>query len=617
MPKNVYRSTGAAIAAAAFAFLCVATSDCQEKTGTDTSPGTAVYAEHCAMCHDKTVVRVPTRAVLQQRTSGYILKVLNTGVMKQQGADLSAAQRMAVANWLGRKTAAVMDAAQVSNACKSGAGAAGDQTHAWTSWGGGITNERFQTAAAAALTAEPVGRLKLKWALGVPDVTAMRAQPVVYDGSVIFGGGTMLYAVDAATGCTRWSTELPAPLRSGLSLGAPGGKRLAFFGDGGANVHAVDASTGAPVWQTHMDKHPAAVVSGTPVYHEGKLYVSVSSIEEVTATVSGYVCCTFRGSVAALDAATGKILWQTYTIDQAASVSRTNKLGSPSVGPSGAAVWSAPTLDVAKNVMYVGTGDNYSDPATDRSDAVLALALDTGKIVWSRQFYANDAFNVSCLQQGPKNCPDAGGPDFDFGASPILLPRPGGKRILLLAQKSGAVYGIDPDQEGKPLWKTQLGKGGPLGGVEWGPATDGKQLYVAISDESFTADGLDPAKGGGLYALSPETGKQLWMAEPSPCDGRKPCSPAQTAAVTAIPGVVFSGSLNGHVRAYAAASGQVLWDFDTGRDFETVNKVPAHGGSISVAGPVVAGGSLYILSGYDTFGEAKGNVLLAFSVDGK
>jgi polyvinyl alcohol dehydrogenase (cytochrome) len=559
---------------------------------------------------------MPSRDVLQQRTSAYILKILTTGTMKEQATQLSPEERRAIALMLGRKTAESVDPLKISNPCKSNASLAGSQSSSWTNWGGGLENQRFQPAAAARLTPEMVSRLKLKWAFGVPEVTAMRAQPVVYDGNIVFGGGTMLYSVDAESGCTRWSTELPAALRSGLSMGTLGVRKLAFFGDGGANVHAVDAATGAPVWQKHVDDHPSAVITGTPLYHAGKLYVTVSSIEETTATVPGYVCCTFRGSVLALDAASGNILWQTYTIDHPASVSGRNKQGSPSVGPSGVAVWSAPTLDVKKNMLYVATGDNYSDPVTDRSDAVLALTLDTGRIVWSQQFTTGDAFNIACVIPGPKNCPDAGGPDFDFGASPILLSRRGGRRVLLLAQKSGAVYAIDPDSHGKLLWKTQLGTGGLLGGVEWGPATDSNLFYVAISDESFLPSGaLDPSKGGGLFALSLDTGKQIWSAQPSPCDGRKPCSPAQAAAITAIPGVVFSGSLNGQIRAYAAENGGVLWAFDTGRDFKTVNHVQAHGGSINVAGPVVVDGTVYVLSGYDTYGGAPGNVLLAFGVN--
>ncbi len=582
----------------------------------DAGPGAAVYAKSCAVCHDKTAPRMPSRSVLQQRSATFILKALNSGVMKEQGAALSVTERTEVAHWLGRKTALGIDQATLANPCQA-AHTSVPASSTWTSWGGGLENHRFQPAAAAGLTAAQAGRLKLKWAFGVPDVTSLRSQPAIYGGNVLFGGGTVLYSVDAATGCTRWATELPSAVRTGISVGSPVGKPLAFFGDGAANVYAVDVASGAPVWQVRADSHPAAMVTGTPAYHDGRLYVPVSSQEEVTALKPGYVCCTFRGSIVALEAGSGKTVWQTYTVDRAATEARVNKLGSPTKGPSGAAVWSAPTIDTAAHVLYAATGDNYSDPATDTSDAVLAMALETGKVEWSHQFRAGDAFNVSCVIPGTKNCPDAAGPDFDFGASPILLTPGGGKRVLILAQKSGGVYAVDPDERGKPLWQAQVGRGGTLGGIEWGPATDGERIYAALSDEAFLPMGvLDSTKGGGLFALSVKTGESLWNTPPSPCETRIRCSPAQSAAVTAIPGVVFSGSLNGHVRAYAAGDGKVVWEYDTAHEFKTVNGVSAHGGSISVAGPVVADGTVYILSGYDTFGETPGNVLLAFSADG-
>ena len=584
----------------------------------DAAPGAAVYAKSCSTCHDKTVPRMPPKAVLQQRTAASILKTLNTGVMKQEASALTSTERNQVAQWLGRKTALGLDKATLANPCSAAAAPSASGSPAWTSWGGGIENRRFQPAGAASLAAAEAGRLKLKWAFGVPEVTALRSQPAIYGGSILFGGGSVLFSLDAATGCTHWATELPAAVRSGVAIGSPAGKPLAFLGDGAGNVYAVDAATGNPAWQVHADVHPAAVVTGTPLYHDGRLYVPVSSIEEFLAMTPRYACCTFRGSILALDASSGKVLWQTYTVDRGATEARVNKLGTPSKGPSGAAIWSTPTIDTAAHLLYAATGDNYSDPATDSSDAVLALALDTGKIEWSRQFRAGDAFNVSCALPMAKNCPDAAGPDFDFGSSPMLLPLAGGKRALILAQKSGAVYAIDPDERGKPLWQAQVGHGGALGGVEWGPASDGERIYAAVSDEAFLPMSivLDPAKGGGLFALSLKTGEIVWSAPPSPCATRVRCSPAQTAAVTAIPGVVFSGSLNGHIRAFAGVDGKLLWDYDTAHDFKTVNGVAAHGGSISVAGPVVAGGTVFVLSGYDSFGETPGNVLLAFSVDG-
>ena len=621
-------------AAVCLIILCAFVSVTPATSQTASSPGAEVYAKHCASCHDQAAARMPSRSVLQQRTSGFIFKTLNSGIMKEQAALLSPPERMAVSYWLGRTTAAVLDSANVSNSCKSSRSPATPTAQSWTSWGNGLGNLRFQPASAAGLTAAQAAHLRLKWAFGVPDVTSVRSQPVVYAGSILFGGGDTLYSLDASTGCTHWATELPAPIRSSISIGSPAEKPLAFFGDSTANVYAVDVATGVPAWQVRVDSHPAAIITGTPAYYEGKLFVPVSSYEEVAAANPAYVCCTFRGSVVALDARSGKTIWQTFTVETPANQSRVNKLGAPSKGPSGAGVWSAPTVDPKKKLIYIATGDNYSDPPTALSDAVLALAPDTGKIVWSRQFRAGDAFNVACGIRGATNCPDADGPDYDFGSSPMLSSLPDGRRALILAQKSGAVYAIDPDDRWKSLWQAQVGNGGSLGGVEWGPATDSHRLFVALSDESFRppstsaaapaagdvdlhAFELDPTKGGGLFALSLKSGKRLWTAPPSPCDERKPCSPAQTAAVTAIPGLVFSGSLNGHLRAYSPEDGKVLWDYDTGREFKTVNGVPGHGGSISVAGPVVVGGAVYVLSGYDTFGEAGGNVLLVFTADGR
>jgi len=294
------------------------------------------------------------------------------------------------------------------------------------------------------------------------------------------------------------------------------------------------------------------------------------------------------------------------------------------MGPSGVGIWSSPTIDSEKDILYVTTGDNYSDPPSDKSDAVLALSMETGKILWFKQFRAGDAWNMACMDSQNKNCPDGNGRDFDFGSSAILVKLPNGRRALVMSQKSGAIYGIDPDEQGKLLWRSQVGKGGVLGGVEWGPASDTQRLYVALSDEAFLPRAkpgepspLDPEKGGGLFALRLDDGERLWMTAASPCGTRRPCSPAQPGAITAIPGAVFSGSLDGHLRAYSTDSARILWDYDTAHEYKTVNSVPGQGGSLNVAGPVIAGGTLYAISGYDQFGGAPGNVLLAFTVNGR
>jgi polyvinyl alcohol dehydrogenase (cytochrome) len=190
-------------------------------------------------------------------------------------------------------------------------------------------------------------------------------------------------------------------------------------------------------------------------------------------------------------------------------------------------------------------------------------------------------------------------------------------------------HGLDPDRKGEILWQTRVGQGGSLGGSQWGSAADHDNMYVAVSDLKITgivldktaAEGyrltIEPQQGGGLFALKLSTGEKVWSAKPAPCGERKPCSPAQSAPVSVIPGVVFSGSVDGHLRAYSTATGEVIWDMDTAREYDTVNGQKARGGSLDAAGAVIAGGMLYVNSGYGQWGGLPGNVLLAFSVDGK
>ena len=586
-------------------------------SGFGQQPGYRIYAKLCASCHESGAVRIPSRTQLQSQTGSAILRALNSGVMKQQAASMSRVDRLTVSRWLGRKTSIAIDASKLSNRCRNAEHPDRDnETASWTSWGGGLANLRFQPADSAGLSPTAVGQLTLKWAFAAPDATSMRSQPAVYRGRIIVGAGRLLYALDASSGCTYWATDLPAGARSGITIAPLNGKALIFFGDPTGTVRAIDFATGRPVWHTHLDNHPTALITGTPVFYEGKLFVPVASYEEGAALEPKYLCCTFRGSVVAVDAATGKVLWKTYTVAKPDASIHTNNHGARSIGPSGVGVWSAPTVDQERAMLYVATGDNYSDPATDKSDSVIALSMDSGNIVWSKQFRSGDAFNNACIGGTNPNCPDAAGSDFDFGASPILLNLPGGQRALILAQKSGAVFAIDPDMQGELIWQAQIGKGGVLGGVEWGAAADGNRLYAAVSDETFldaVREELDPNVGGGMFALQLANGEIAWQTPAAPCDGHRPCSPAQQAAVTAIPGVVFSGSMDGHLRAYSTEDGTILWDYNTIQDYSTVNGLPGHGVSLDVAGPVIADGMVFAISGYDQAGAAPGNVLLAFS----
>jgi polyvinyl alcohol dehydrogenase (cytochrome) len=392
-----------------------------------------------------------------------------------------------------------------------------------------------------------------------------------------------------------------------------GAKWAAYFGDQKAQAYAVDAATGTLLWKVKVEEHPAAMITGAPALYEGRVYVPDSSYEEVTGGSPKYECCTFRGAVSALDASTGKLIWKSYTIAEEPHPVRKNKQGIQLYGPSGAGVWSSPTIDPKRHAVYVTTGDAYSDPPARTSDAFLAFDMDTGKLLWSRQLTAGDAYNLGCPTGD--NCPESKGPDFDFGCSPNLVDLPNGKRALIAGQKSGMVHALDPDQQGELLWQTRVGKGGPLGGVQWGNASDSQNVYAAVSDHFAIPD--RPREGGGIAALKLTTGERVWWTPPPGCGDKQYCSAAQSAAVTVIPGVVFSGSLDGHLRAYSTADGRIIWDVDTAIEYQSVNDVKAKGGSLDGPGPVVVGGILYANSGYGMFGEMPGNVLLAFSVDGK
>ena len=435
-----------------------------------------------------------------------------------------------------------------------------------------------------------------------------------------------MYALDADTGCTIWAFGAGAGIRGGVTIGDATGAAAVFFSDGAANIYALNAKTGKLIWKVRTVDHSATLATATPRYYNGVLYQAFSSFEEALGGDPKYECCTFRGSVVALNAANGDKLWQTFTIPEPAAPTRKSPAGTQQYGPSGAAVWSTPTIDEQRGALYVATGDNYSDPPTNTSDAILALDLKTGKFLWSAQLTSNDAFNNGCSLPIPGNCPATHGSDYDFGQPPILVNLRAGKRVLVIAQKSGMAYGIDPDAKGKLLWQTRVGEGGALGGSQWGSASDEARVYVAISDLALSAipdpksaKGYrlvpDPHKGGGLYALDPQTGKIVWNAPATPCaPSQTACSPAQSAAVTAIPGVVFSGSVDGHLRAYSATTGRVLWDTDTARTFPTVNGKPTHGGSMDAAGPAVVNGMLFVNSGFGQWGGMPGNVFLAFSL---
>jgi len=571
--------------------------------------GDALFQKHCSMCHRQgDVNRAPLPEAMAALSPEAVLQSLESGTMRQQGSVLSPAERQTVAKFLGK--GAAMKVQAPAGMCGPGIAPRTDSSF-WNGWAVDVRNTGFQPAKMAGLVAGDLSKLKLKWAFGFPSANAAIAQPTVVGGRVYFGSqdGTV-YSVDASTGCIYWTFKAEAMVRTAMSVGAIQGKYAVMFGDAKKFVYAVYTQSANVVWKTKVDEHAWARLTGAPKLHEGRLYVPVSSNEEVPAGNPKYPCCTSRGSIVALDAESGKILWKTYAIREESKPTRKNAEGAQMHGPSGAAIWSSPALDLEKRMLYAATGNGYTDPSVDTIDAILAMSMDTGEMKWHRQLLAGDNWTFACMSPNRASCPEKSGPDHDIGASPILVKLPDGKRLILVGQKSGVVHAIDPDQEGKIVWQTRVGKGSALGGVQWGMAADEKAVYVPVSD-------VLTSEPGGLYALQLGTGEKLWHAPPVPptCKGTRGCSSAQMAPATMIPGIVFSGAMDGRLRAYSAEDGKIVWEVDTFREFETVNGVKAKGGSISATGAVVVAKMLFVNSGYAVLGGMAGNVLLAFGLE--
>jgi polyvinyl alcohol dehydrogenase (cytochrome) len=581
--------------------------------------GAYLFKTYCAICHEASETRAPARELMKQMTPEHILEVLEKGVMKAQAAERSRVQRRTLAEYLAGKAfgSASPDLISRSAFCSANTGAFNNTPDgpAWNGWGVTMTNTRFQPAVAAQLTPENVPRLKLKWAFGYPGATSGGTQPVVVGGRVYVGTAEGdLYSLDAKTGCVHWIFEADAGIRSAISIGkTDGGKLAAYFGDQSANVYEVDAESGKLIWKKKIEEHPRAAITAAPALYAGHVYVPVSSREEAQVGDSKYPCCEFRGSMVALDAKDGNLLWKTYTIADEAHQLGKNREGTVMWGPSGVPIWNAPTIDIKRNVLYVGTGNNYSTPATEASDSIIAFDMTSGKIRWISQVSENDVWNGSCRLPSRNQfvCPDADAPDADFASSPILADL-NGRQIILAGNKAGMLYALDPDHEGSILWKQATGKGSTSGGIMWGSAVDGEKVYAP--NAYFNA--MEPEATGGLSAFEIGSGRKVWAAPPPSCAGRKACKPSHAAAVTAIPGVLFSGTWDGRFRAYSTEDGKNIWEYDTAHDYQTVNGVKANGGSMSNAGATVVGGMVFTNSGYSHHGGIiPGNVLLAVGVE--
>ncbi|HEY3950418.1 PQQ-binding-like beta-propeller repeat protein [Phenylobacterium sp.] len=571
--------------------------------------GEPIFKARCAQCHEPAVGRAPSRDLLAARAPEEVYDALTIGAMKPMAAGLTDAQLYGVTRFItGKSPVPNAPAAADLNPCKTNGPLqpAGPQ---WNGWGRDLANSRYQPKPGFA--AADIPRLKVKWAFAYPGTK--NSEPLVFGDRVFVASMSgKVYSLDAKTGCVHWRYDWRGGARASMSIGplkaAPSGWAL-YLGDDRMFVHAFDAASGKELWKVVVGDHKVGRITGSPALYNGVLYVPLSASEESQGNVAAYSCCTFIGTVVAVSANDGKILWRRAILDAEPRPTRKNSAGTQMYGPAGGSIWSAPTVDAKAGQLYVATGDSYTEVDHPTSDAVLAMDLNTGKIRWVNQVLAKDNF-MSGTVNGPLG---ERGPDFDFGSSPALVTL-GGRTLVITGNKSSIVYAMDP-ASGKTVWQTpKLGSGGALGGVEWGPATDGKTVYVALADF--------PGRGRpGLVALSAADGRELWRDDAPKglaCNvpsGR--CSPSFSQAVTAVPGAVFAGALDGRLRAFSAADGKVLWEYDTTTPVDTVNGVKAApGGSLDMGGATVAGGMVFIHSGY---GGSAGpsNLLLAFSVDGK
>ncbi len=615
--------------------------------------GEAVFNARCKSCHEPAIDRAPSRVALSAFPPAQIIQALTNGVMTPMAQGLSQSDKEAVAAFLTTAQAgpdahpAPGGARPVSTMARGvdvmcAANPPIQETASdWRSVGMDVNSRRYQPN--PGLKASDVPKLKVKWAFAM---TGGSMPTVIGDWLFITNRSGKFYALDAKTGCVHWvldnvaSRTTPMVVKSAIS---PSGWAT-FVGERARTVRAFDAQTGKEIWKSaQLESNPVAGITGTPVVSGDQLFVPLTSGEEGAARQATYACCSFRGALVALDLTSGKTQWKTAVINEPLHPTHKNSSGVMMQGPAGGAIWSAPTVNAKRGLVYVATGDSYTDEPTKGDDAIVAIEMKTGKIRWSTQVTEKDNFIMGCESKLP-NCPTPVGPDYDFGASPILFTLPTGKQVILSGQKSGIAYGMDPDS-GKVLWRRTLGGGSALGGIEWGMAADNKRLFVAISDvinlfdevagpggAGLTADKPAPAKPG-LSAVDPASGKVLWTT-PAPkasCHyagdrsrdyAKGACIRAESAAPSAMPGAVFSGTMDGWFRAYDPSSGKIIWAYSsTAQTYDTVNQVKGQpGGGIDGMGPAIAGGMVYTMSGFlgaaNTGGNAV-NVLLAFSVDGK
>jgi polyvinyl alcohol dehydrogenase (cytochrome) len=479
-------------------------------------------------------------------------------------------------------------------------------------------NSRHLSAQQAGLTTADMPKLELAWAVAFPETSSLRAAPVII-GSTIFYSATdsgRVFALDTNSGCAKWVYNAETRLRSSMAYGEIDGAGTLVFSDGRGMIHAVNAENGESVWvASGQASNNQGMLTGTPVIHEDMIIVPVSGSGVITGGNPKFECCENHGAVTALNVRTGEKLWEYHTMPAAQFTGAVSSTGVKQRGPSGAPIWTTPTIDAERGQIYVTTGENTSHPTTGTSDSIIALNLETGEEKWVFQALKNDMWNFGCSADGP-NCivlADTNSVDFDFGG-PAILVESGEKQLLIAGQKSGDIWALDPDS-GALVWNQRVGEGTALGGNHWGIATDSERAFMTINDPGNRSENSVP----GIYTYFVGTGEPSWSYRVEPdCDARserlRRCESLYGFSATplSVDGAVITGGLDGRVFIFNSGTGEQLFKFDTVSDFETVNGVEGYGGSIDSHSISAGSGMVFVGSGYGSFSQVAGNVLLAF-----
>ena len=571
-----------------------------------------IFNNNCVSCHSGGVPRAPHLTTFQVMSADYILSTLN-GVMSAQAEGLSSEEKIGISEYItGGK---VSTSLPEPNFCKSNnEPIVLVEENSYKEWGYDKENSRYTKSN---LNSQNAKKLKLKWVFAYPAASRARSQPSISGNTIFVGGQNLyLYALDRQTGCVRWRTKVDGEIRSAPAIYFSEKGNFLFAGDYEGNVYKINPYNGEKIWVKSLRYHPRVILTGSLRVDNDIIYVPLSSREWADGADPEYQCCSFRGGIMALDVSGGNELWTSYSIPlPPKGTGKFNNMGVEILAPSGVPVWNSPTFDTAKNLIYYGTGEAYSSPAAETSDSVIAINKLNGDIEWVYQAESGDAWNMGCFVEADANCPEQDGPDWDFGAS-VVLANIDGKSVLFAGRKSGHVYGLDPDNKGKPLWIKRIGKGGFAGGVHWGMATDNKSIFAAVADTNFINKFPGPATPG-IYSLDGISGEINWRFTPidrCPENTKPACDIGISAALTATNDLVIGGGFDGWLYVLNKNTGELIWEFNTAIDFSSFTNVPSNGGSIESDGPVIIDNNIFINSGYQYGGRLGGNVLLNFEI---